>query len=130
MKPITLAALQFGCSWSLEENVARAERLARRAAGLGAQVILPPELFETPYFCAVQHARFLDLARPIAGHPTVEHFRALAREHHVRADRLVQQTQFANGTTVTVNFGDQPFTFGDGRKLAARALDVTPRPAD
>jgi len=80
MKPITLAALQFGCSGSLEENVATAERLARRAAAQGAQVILPPELFETPYFCAVQHARFLDLARPVAGHPTVEHFRALARE--------------------------------------------------
>ena len=80
MSVITLAAVQFSCSWSLAENVAKADQLVREAARRGAQVVVVPELFETPYFCAVEHHRFLELARPLAGHPTIEHFRALARE--------------------------------------------------
>ena len=28
--------------------------LVREAAGKGAQVVLPPELFEGPYFCRVE----------------------------------------------------------------------------
>ena len=46
----------------------------------GAQVVLIPELFETPYFCAVQRSRFYDLARPLRGHPTVAHFRRVAAD--------------------------------------------------
>ena len=34
------------------------------------------------------------------------------------ADRSVQQTAFANGITVTVNFGDRPHTMADGTTLA------------
>ena len=33
-------------------------------------------------------------------------------------DRLVQQTAFADGTTVTVNFGEKPFALPDGSSLA------------
>jgi hypothetical protein len=33
-------------------------------------------------------------------------------------DRTVQQTQFANGVVVTVNFGDKPFRLPDGSDLA------------
>ena len=36
------------------------------------------------------------------------------------ADRLVQQSAFANGVRVTVNFGEKPFTMADGYVLAAR----------
>jgi hypothetical protein len=32
-------------------------------------------------------------------------------------DHTVQQTQFANGTVVTVNFGDKPFKLADGTSL-------------
>ena len=32
-------------------------------------------------------------------------------------DRLVQQTVFSNGVTVTVNFGEQPFRLPDGSRL-------------
>ena len=35
-------------------------------------------------------------------------------------DRLVQQSAFANGVRVTVNFGERPFTMRDGFTLAAR----------
>ena len=34
-------------------------------------------------------------------------------------DRLVQRSVFANGTTVTVNFGDRPFALPEGGELAA-----------
>ena len=33
------------------------------------------------------------------------------------ADHAVQQTRFANGVIVTVNFGDQPYTLADGTTL-------------
>ncbi len=61
-------------------NVATAERLVRDAAGRGARLILIPELFEDRYFCEDQRAEHLAKARPLAGHPTVEHFAAVARE--------------------------------------------------
>lgn len=32
-------------------------------------------------------------------------------------DHAVQQTRFANGVTVTVNFGEKPYTLEDGMKL-------------
>ena len=41
------------------------------------------------------------------------------------ADRTVQQTPFANGVTVTVNFGDKPFRLPDGTELAALSQHVT-----
>ncbi len=80
MSKVTVAATQMACSWDRDENIARAEKLIREAAGRGAQVILIQELFETPYFCKDHSARHLDLAKPLEGHPAVEHFRAVARE--------------------------------------------------
>ena len=55
MRTVSLAALQLSCSWTRDENIAKADRLVREAARQGAQVALRPELFETPYFCAVQN---------------------------------------------------------------------------
>ena len=80
MRPVTLAATQMACSWDIEDNVARAEALVRRAHAQGAQVILVQELFETPYFCKDQAAKHFALARPFAGNPLVAAFSKLARE--------------------------------------------------
>ncbi len=80
MRTVSLAALQFSCSWTRDDNIAKADRLVRQAARQGGQVILLPELFETPYFCAVQNSNYYDLAHPVSGHPTVAHFRRLAAE--------------------------------------------------
>lgn len=79
-RPVTVAALQMSCDWDTRGNIARAEQLVRRAAASGAQVILLPELFETPYFCIEQDARHLGLAHTIADDPAVRHFSAVARE--------------------------------------------------
>ncbi len=39
-------------------------------------------------------------------------------------DRSVQESRFADGTTVSVNFGDSPFTLPDGTTLAPRGHHV------
>jgi N-carbamoylputrescine amidase len=80
MSKVTVAATQMACSWDRDANIARAEKLVRAAAGRGAQIILIQELFETPYFCIDHSSRHLELARPLDGHPAVEHFRGVARE--------------------------------------------------
>ncbi len=80
MGKVTVAATQMACSWDREANVARAEKLIREAARRGANVVLIQELFETPYFCKDHATRHFALAKPLEGHPAVEHFRALARE--------------------------------------------------
>jgi len=80
MKLVTLAATQMACGWDRDANVARAEKMIREAAARGANIILIQELFETPYFCKDHQVRHFDLARPLEGHPAVEHFRKLARE--------------------------------------------------
>ena len=80
MTTISVAATQMACSWDRDANVARAEQLVRTAARQGANVILLQELFETPYFCKDHLAQHFNLARPFAGHPTLERFCKVARE--------------------------------------------------
>ncbi len=70
-------------SESVDENVATADRLVRRAAADGAQIVLIPELFEGPYFCIDMLPEHFAKALPIEGHPTVAHFQALAAELNV-----------------------------------------------
>ena len=80
MSTVTLAATQMACSWSLEENLDRAEALVRQAAAQGAQIILIQELFAAPYFCIEQHFKHLALAAPLEESPVVRRMSELARE--------------------------------------------------
>jgi N-carbamoylputrescine amidase len=77
---VTVAAIQAPLGDDRATNVQRIERLVREAAGRGAQIILPPELFETPYFCREEREELFDLARAVEGNPTIERFAAVARE--------------------------------------------------
>ena len=79
MRPVTLAATQMACGWNVDENIATAEWLVRRAAQAGAQMILLQELFERPYFCAEQRNDYLDLAEPMGQNRAVAHFRTVAK---------------------------------------------------
>jgi N-carbamoylputrescine amidase len=79
-RSVTVAALQFSCDWNVEKNIAKAEAAVRAAARAGAQIILLPELFETPYFCIEQDVRHLELARALAASRAVQMGRTLARE--------------------------------------------------
>src|SRR5579872_3113007 len=79
-RPVTVAAVQMACGWDAAANIANAEKLVRQAAAGGAQIILLPELFETPYFCIEQDVRHLNLARSLSENRAVRHFSAIARE--------------------------------------------------
>jgi N-carbamoylputrescine amidase len=80
MTELSVAALQMAMVGDIDVNIATAERLVREAAAQGARIILIPELFEGPYFCKDQLPENLDRARPLVGHPTIEHFAAIAKE--------------------------------------------------
>ncbi len=79
-RPVRVAAIQMSCGWDAAANIAAAETLVREAAGRGAQIILLPELFETPYFCIEQDARHLRLASAVEDNRAVRHLSAVARE--------------------------------------------------
>jgi N-carbamoylputrescine amidase len=77
---LTVAALQTALSDDVTINVARVTALVREAAGKGAQIILPSELFEGHYFCRTQREADFARARPVERHPTLRHFQQLAAE--------------------------------------------------
>ena len=61
---ISVAALQSSYGADLQANIARTADLVREAAGRGAEVILPSELFQGPYFCVAQEERWFADAHP------------------------------------------------------------------
>jgi N-carbamoylputrescine amidase len=79
-RTLTLAALQAAYGDDLAANIARTEALIREAAALGAQVILPSELFQGPYFCVAQEERWFAQAHPWREHPCVTALAPLAGE--------------------------------------------------
>ena len=54
MTKLTVAALQLAFTDDTVANIAAVAELVREAAAKGAEVVLPPELFEGPYFCRVE----------------------------------------------------------------------------
>jgi N-carbamoylputrescine amidase len=79
-RTLTVAALQSTHDWNRKATIDRVLSLAHEAADRGARVILPSELFETPYFCKTANARYRELALPAAGHPTIRLFQGFAKE--------------------------------------------------
>ncbi|MEO8705383.1 MAG: N-carbamoylputrescine amidase [Kofleriaceae bacterium] len=84
MPSVTVAALQSAFPEDdTATNVARVTELVREAAGKGAQIILPSELFEGHYFCRSQREQDFARARPAEGNPTLRHFQQLAAQLNV-----------------------------------------------
>jgi N-carbamoylputrescine amidase len=83
MTRLTVAALQLAFSDDIEENIRNVSELVREAAGRGARVILPPELFEGPYFCKTEDESLFATARPVGAHPAVLAMQKLATELEV-----------------------------------------------
>ena len=79
-RTICVAALQAAFGEDMDANIATVTERVREAAGRGAQVILPPELFQGPYFCKVQDERFFATAYPAMEHPCVTALAPLAAE--------------------------------------------------
>ena len=81
MRSLTTAVLQLPLARAEEaENIAAVAELVREAAGQGAQLILPPELFAGEYFCREEDEALFARARPTAEHPSVLAMQDLARE--------------------------------------------------
>lgn len=83
MTEITVAALQLAFSDDVHENIANVSELVREAAGQGAKVVLPPELFEGWYFCRHEDEGLFRRAKPVGVHPAVRAMQALAAELNV-----------------------------------------------
>jgi N-carbamoylputrescine amidase len=79
-RTLTLAALQAAYGQDMAANIAKTEALIREAAAKGAQVILPSELFQGPYFCVAQEERWFATAYPWREHPCVTALAPLAAE--------------------------------------------------
>lgn len=73
-----LAAIQCSLSDNVAQNVEKIEGLVAEAAGKGAQIVLPSELFEGHYFCKEEKEEFFARANPVEGHPFLPRFQKLA----------------------------------------------------
>lgn len=83
-RTLTVAALQLPLGDDRNANVSRVLAAAEQAIRDGAQVILPPELFEGPYFCQTQSDAHFARALPLDDdHPTLRELRKLCRAHRV-----------------------------------------------
>jgi N-carbamoylputrescine amidase len=83
MTSLTVAALQLAFTDDVQENIGAVSELVREAAGRGAHLILPPELFEGHYFCRTQDEGHFARALPVDRHPAVAAMQALAAELQV-----------------------------------------------
>ena len=80
MRNVTVAAVQMKCSTDVNENIKKADRMVREAAGKGANIILLPELFERQYFCQERRYEYYDFAQPVEENDAVQHFKKAAKE--------------------------------------------------
>ena len=80
MTEITVAALQLDLSSEDQaENIEAVSDQVAEAARQGANIALPPELFDGPYFCKVEDEALFDRARPTMDHPNVRAMAKLAK---------------------------------------------------
>jgi N-carbamoylputrescine amidase len=77
---ITLAIAQLSMVEDVAVNIRRACELVREAHAQGAQVVLLPELFATPYFPREMDRRFFDLAHTQDEDPSLRALAPLAQE--------------------------------------------------
>jgi N-carbamoylputrescine amidase len=78
-RTISVAALQTSYGPDMGENIAKTAALVEQAARQGAEVILPSELFQGPYFCTTQDERWFSTAFPANSHPCVTALQPLAQ---------------------------------------------------
>jgi N-carbamoylputrescine amidase len=79
-RAITVAVAQFSSGWDKPANLDKATDMVRRGAAQGANIVVLPELFATPYFCQDQLADHFAIAEEFEGNRTIARFAALAQE--------------------------------------------------
>lgn len=75
-----VAVLQASFGRDMEDNIEKVAGLIRTAAAEGAQIILPPELFQNIYFCTTQDESWFDEAYPASTHPCVTGLAPIVKE--------------------------------------------------
>ena len=80
MRKVTIAAIQMQCSPVQSENLEKAEKMIREAAGKGADIILLPELFDRWYFCQERRYEYYLYAESVDKHPSILMAKKLAKE--------------------------------------------------
>ena len=84
--------IQVHCEWSPEKYSIRDiskkmlekhEKLIHDAAKKKTQILCLQELFNGPYFCAEQQARWYEMTEPVPDGPTVERMRKLAKKYEM-----------------------------------------------
>jgi N-carbamoylputrescine amidase len=68
---LNIAVLQAAFGDDMAANIETVIGLVENAAGQGATIILPPELFQGPYFCKTQDEKWFAHAYPAMEHPCV-----------------------------------------------------------
>jgi N-carbamoylputrescine amidase len=79
-RTLKVAAIQASYGEDMAANIDKTKGFIRAAAAEGAQVILPSELFQGPYFCVAQEERWFATAWPWREHPCVTQLAPLAAE--------------------------------------------------
>lgn len=78
---VKISAIQHACGQRIDDNLDTVERLIRRAAAAGANVVLPQELFAYPFFGNMNcDPQYFALADTIEKSPILGRMRDLARE--------------------------------------------------
>ena len=83
MRKVKYAGIQMQCTKSVEENIAKADKMVRKAASEGAKIILLPELFERQYFCQERNYDYYLYSRSLEEDEAVNHFKKVAAELEV-----------------------------------------------
>ena len=75
-----VAVIQTSYSGDMQSNIDKTIGFIEQAAHRGAQIILPPELFQNIYFCTTQDEIWFDQAYPTTEHPCVTQIQPLAKK--------------------------------------------------
>ncbi len=79
-RTISVAAIQTAYGEDISANITSTERFIHEGAKRGAQVILPSELFQGPYFCTTQQEKWFATACEAKSHPCVLALQSVAKE--------------------------------------------------
>lgn len=79
MRKLKVGMIQQSCTPDIKANIQKLQSNIRRAAEMGAQLVVLQELHNSVYFCQTEDASLCDLAEPIPGLST-ELYGALAKE--------------------------------------------------
>lgn len=80
---VKVSAVQMKMTWDIESNLQKAEDLVREAASQGANIILLPEFFQSPYFMQIQNYDYFELAQDVNDSSYIRRFQSLAKELNI-----------------------------------------------